>query len=133
MSDTIVKQLQRIESKLDFMLRQSTRKESVPLAPEAYSALAQAGMDPRQLSTHKVVTLLDDWHAEQIEAKGIAQQDGMKREARGNAKPIKTKYICPTCKKAQVSQWGIDDYQCDGCSAQFHMADLLKEDSDEQG
>lgn len=68
MSDIIVKQLKRIESKLDFMLRQQARKESVPLAPEAYSALAQAGMDPRKLSTHKVVTLLDDWKAEQIRA-----------------------------------------------------------------
>lgn len=60
--------LERIESKLDFMMRQQARKESVPLAPTAYSALAQAGMDPRKLSTHKVVTLLDDWKAEQIKA-----------------------------------------------------------------
>lgn len=57
--------LERIESKLDFLLRQSARKESVALEPTAYSALAQAGMDPRQLQTHKVVTLLDDWEAEQ--------------------------------------------------------------------
>lgn len=66
------KHLQRIESKLDFLLRQQARKESVPLAPTAYSALAQAGMDPRDLQTHKVVTLLDDWKAERHANKGCA-------------------------------------------------------------
>ena len=60
--------LERIESKLDFMLRQNSRKESVALPAEAYSPLAQAGINPRELATHKVVTALDDWNAEQVKS-----------------------------------------------------------------
>lgn len=113
--------LERIESKLDFMLRQSARKESVPLAPKAYSALAQAGMDPRKLSVHKVVTLLDEWKAEQAEK----DTNEVARD------PMSGKVLrhCDT-PMTYVIKGGAGYAQCSVCD---YRVGIIKEDGDEQG
>lgn len=116
--------LERIESKLDFMLRQQARKESVPLAPTAYSALAQAGMDPRQLQTHKVVTLLDDWRAEQNKPPEHPGRFGC------------VLYLCDNCQKATVSQVDAERYWCSNCGKGYSTEEvsklMKKEDGDER-
>ncbi len=131
------RRLDRIESKLDFILRQNSRKESVPLAPTAYSALAQAGMDPRSLSTHKVVTGLDDWLAEEIEKKGIAQQERMQEEGTNNLTSVSTGQKCTRCDTGifnDVNQSGmIVGWHCK-CQGVEHGPQTAKpkEDGDEQ-
>ena len=98
------KRLERIESKLDFILRQNSRKESVPLVPRAYSAMAQAGMDPRSLSTHKVVTGLDDWRKEQIVKPRVTD-------------PVPDK--CPACKGTMGFDGDLFVCSSEGCPVQI--------------